>query len=541
MEIIDGQQRLLTITIFYSAIYNIAKDICKVTASDYYGSDIKCKNTATLEDFFRITPGESTYKYFRTYIQSKNQDIKNSTTSTKEEARVKSNFLFFDKKIREKIKNISSKDGKLDELKDLRIKVRNLQVINTTVGDEDTAYEVFETTNARGIDLSTADLLKNYIFRNLKKDGSRDVAKEIWGDIKKVVEATNTDLKQFIRYYWISKYAFLTDAKLFKAIKEKIKLNEMDEFLTDLDNSSKRFNMIKEGSLKDFENAIDNKEYDIASIYESVYNLRLMGVSQSNVLLLSLLRNINKIGANPTEVFKMIEKFSFQYFYVCSQPGNNVENVFSNFAIHIENAINKPDLEITIDKNTKIRPGIALNKKMNTIFMSLRTKLLDLRKSNVEGIFEENFNSLKLKESDKSRKMMKYILNNFNTYLKIPENIRDNDKKFLKFKIEEKTDFTKIDLEHILPRKPQKWNLTVEEVKEYVNMLGNFTILSSTLNSSAQHFTISEKLKHYKKSTLEINKLLVNEIESNDSIWSKDSIVKRQKKFAKLALKLWRF
>ena len=54
MEIIDGQQRLLTITIFYSAIYNIAKDICKVTASDYYSSDIKCRNTATLEDFSEL-------------------------------------------------------------------------------------------------------------------------------------------------------------------------------------------------------------------------------------------------------------------------------------------------------------------------------------------------------------------------------------------------------------------------------------------------------------------------------------------------------
>ena len=137
--------------------------------------------------------------------------------------------------------------------------------------------------------------------------------------------------------------------------------------------------------------------------------------------------------------------------------------------------------------------------------------------------------------------MIKYILNNFNTYFKIPENIRNDDKKFLKFKIEEKTDFTKIDLEHILPRKPQKWNLTVEEVKGYVNMLGNFTILSSTLNSSAQHFTITEKIKHYKNSSLEINKILVNEIESNDSVWNQKSIIERQNNFSNLALRLWRF
>tara|TARA_B100001250_G_scaffold409515_1_gene434003 strand:- start:85 stop:1932 length:1848 start_codon:yes stop_codon:yes gene_type:complete len=541
MEIIDGQQRLLTVTIFYSAVYNNAKDIDKVLAANFYENDIKPTNSATLEEFYRITPGESTFKYFRTYIQSKNSDIINSNTCSKEEARVKSNYIYFDKKIKERIKSLKSDKDRIQELKDLRIKIRGLQVINTTVGDEDTAYEVFETTNARGIDLTTADLLKNYIFRNFKdEDGFRDIAKETWGDLKKRVEATNTDLKQFIRYYWISKYAFLTDSKLFKAIKSTIQIDEMDQFLTDLDNSSQRFNMIKEGGIKDFQNAI-SKEYDSVSIYESIYNLRLMGVSQSNVLLLSLLRNIDNLGADPTLTFKMIEKFSFQYFFVCSQPGNNVEKIFSNFAIHIENAVNKPEMAIEIDKDTEIRPEISINKKMNTIYQSLRSKLLELRKTNVEGIFEENFSSLSLKESDKSRKMMKYILNNFNTYFKIPEDIRSNKKKLLKFKIEEKTDFSKIDLEHILPRKPQKWNLTVDDVKDYVNMLGNLTILSSTLNSSAQNFTLDKKVEFYKKSKLEINKLLNIDIEKNNSEWNEKSIRERQLAFSKLALDLWSF
>ena len=188
------------------------------------------------------------------------------------------------------IKNTQKESKKIEKLQLLRKKVKKLEIIHTTVGNEDTAYEVFETQNARGVDLSTADLLKNHIFRNIKMQDERDIAKEIWMNIKKNVEATNTDVKKFIRYYWISKYQFLTDSKLFKAIKAKIPKNDMDPFLSRLEESSKRFNTIMQGSLQDFDNAITNKDYNISKIHESVQNLRFMGVSQSNVLLLSLLK-----------------------------------------------------------------------------------------------------------------------------------------------------------------------------------------------------------------------------------------------------------
>ena len=71
-------------------------------------------------------------------------------------------------------------------------------MIHIRIEKEEEAYEIFETTNARGVDLSVADLLKNLIFKNIPAEDDRDIAKEIWQEITSNIQATNTEKKQFI-------------------------------------------------------------------------------------------------------------------------------------------------------------------------------------------------------------------------------------------------------------------------------------------------------------------------------------------------------
>jgi len=534
IEIIDGQQRILTITIFCAALIDILDELDSKKAEKFHQNDIYPEDSNG-NNFWRITPGLSTFDYFRKYIQNKENDIMESNPQTIEEKLIKNNYNLLSKKLKGHISTSKDEAKKIEKLLKLRSKIRNLEVIHTSVGNEDTAYEVFETQNARGVDLSTADLLKNHIFRSIKAEDDRDIAKEIWIKIKNNVEGSNTDLKKFIRYFWISKYQFLTDSKLFKAIKNKIPADQMDPFITMLEDSSVRFNMIMQGSIQDFDNAIKS-DYNINKIHESVQNLRFMGVSQSHVLLLSLLRNIDRIGRDPTNIFVLLEKFCFQYFFVCNQPGNNVEKLFSKYAILIQIAVDGEQIEVD---DLTIANDSNLSKKIDTIFNSLKNKLVELRKTNVEGIFEENFLNIELRASEKSRKMIKYILNNINLYYKAPENIRSSKKKLNKFKFEEVTNFENIELEHILPRSPKLWGLSKEDVKSYVNKLGNFTIISGTVNGSAQNFTIDRKIEEYDKSDLKINKELISLIKTNDNKWNESIINDRHSNFAQLALIIW--
>jgi hypothetical protein len=76
-------------------------------------------------------------------------------------------------------------------------------------------------------------------------------------------------------------------------------------------------------------------------------------------------------------------------------------------------------------------------------------------------------------------------------------------------------------------------------VKSYVNKLGNFTIISGTVNGSAQNFTIDRKIEEYDKSDLKINKELISVIKKNNHKWNESIINERHSSFAQLALIIW--
>ena len=67
---------------------------------------------------------------------------------------------------------------KIDKLLKLRSKIRTLEVIHTSVGNEDTAYEVFETQNARGVDLSTAELIVS-VGRGIESEDNLPIAESL--------------------------------------------------------------------------------------------------------------------------------------------------------------------------------------------------------------------------------------------------------------------------------------------------------------------------------------------------------------------------
>ena len=167
IEIIDGQQRILTVTIFCKVIIDLMNDLDPEKASVFYQYDIYPQDSNG-NNFWRIIPGLSTHKFFRKYIQKREDDILLSVPSSMEEKLIKNNYKQLLKNLKDYLKPLKSDSQKINKLSDLRSKIRTLEVIHTSVGNEDTAYEVFETQNARGVDLSTADLLKNHIFRNKK-------------------------------------------------------------------------------------------------------------------------------------------------------------------------------------------------------------------------------------------------------------------------------------------------------------------------------------------------------------------------------------
>lgn len=378
-------------------------------------------------------------------------------------------------------------------------------VINVEISSEEDAYDIFETTNARGMELSVGDLLKNLIFKNIKPGEDKDFAKDVWKEITRNIEETNTELKRFIRYYWISTYSFVQEKKLYKEVKKKISNSEWMVLLQDLWDDSRIYNMLLEGDEASFRELKGHGH----KIYEAVFAIRLMNVSQCYVLLLSILRNYDKLGFDPYKFFQFIEKFTFQYSVVSKLPGNRLEKIYSKYALEIENT-------------AKTGPNEKTTRKLQTIFSNLQNELKDEAPS--ENVFMEYFPELAYKNNEERRRLIKYILGKMNAYYQRTDEYLIN--------------FHTVNIEHILPQNPDKdWHLTKKEIKDYVNKLGNLTLLSQVLNSKAQNSIIPEKLKELRNSKLDITIDIVKKLESLNGNWGEEEITNRQREMAELAYK----
>ncbi|HKM80469.1 MAG TPA: DUF262 domain-containing HNH endonuclease family protein [Candidatus Acidoferrum sp.] len=504
VDIIDGQQRLLTITILCAVLRDCARKLSREKAGLFQRQDISIEGRDGIQSF-RIKPAETIAEFFQQNIQQDKSNILDSTTHSPEEKRVRDNYLFLKDKIEKQLETRNSRDSKLELLDGLRVMVAGLIVINIEIRREEDAYEIFETTNARGLELSVADLLKNLIFQRIPAGQHQDLAKDTWAEITGDIESTNTELRKFIRYFWISKYSFLSEKKLFRAIKDRIV--DWQQLLEDLAENSKLYSRMLAGTEQDFQELKHGSK-----IYDSLFALRLMGVTQCYVLLLSILRNFEHLGTDPTRIIQFIEKFSFKYSVICKQPTNRVEKVFSSTAIKIDKAVSEG-------------PSKHLSGEIQAIFAELEKNLRELIPS--EQVFLESFEDLAYRNTDESRRLIKYVLGKMNAHFSKTD--------------EHKIDFNVVNIEHILPQKPHKdWKLKRSEIKSYVNMLGNLTLVSRRINSKVQNAILSEKLPELEKSELAITKELVKVIKRLDGQWGEAEIEKRHKELAVLAYRqIW--
>ncbi len=201
--IVDGQQRLTTLTILLRAIVERLKELGDNTAASALYKNVIEGTDDDGKKYFKLI-NESPKPYFQNELQSfEPEGIKKAETD--EELLLLSAFSGFHKKL----KGLSIKGlDELTSIKALRAQVLNfLKFILVTAKNEDDAYTIFETLNARGLSLTSVDLIKNWIFKNFKQTHPNDNAKETWNEIRKSI-AEFSDLETFFRHYWNSKYSF---------------------------------------------------------------------------------------------------------------------------------------------------------------------------------------------------------------------------------------------------------------------------------------------------------------------------------------------
>lgn len=489
--IIDGQQRLTTLSILALAVTalfdkwskeNVDAPENKIRFEKITERYLGNFSTSKLAISPKITLNRNNDDYYQSWLLKLRQPTAISKLKPSQRLLQRAFNYFFDE-LQEKFK--INKSG--SELADFLEKTIGGGIVFTQiiVNNDLDAFKVFETLNARGVKLSTADLLKNYLFKLTHQLGDLDLdeAERRWQNITNTIQSN--DLTTFIRHYWNSKYKLERQPTLFKAIKREINSAEKAfQFLNDLEEVSNYYTAFNNPS----DELWDKKEES-----PSLRVLNLLNVTTCYSLMLSSLRTL------PRSEFKMMLRelatITFRYNLSDLNP-NEAERMFSKVANELSN------------NNIKnVRDAVLALKGIYVI----------------DDNFEQVFSTLSL-NTRRKKDLVKYIL------VKIENQIANKD-----YQPEE----ANATIEHILPENPgSTWdeNFPTAIQEDYIYRLGNYTLLEANINNKLDNnMPFIQKLEKYKISSYKLS----NEYCNYEKFTPKE-IALRQDKIAKIAKSIWR-
>lgn len=252
--------------------------------------------------------------------------------------------------------------AEVETIKAVRDQVLNyLKFILVTAKSEDDAYTIFETLNARGLSLTSVDLIKNWIFKNYDQTHPNDNAKDLWSDLRKSISSFS-DLETFFRHYWNSKYAFASDDRLYKSFKDFLKkglISDAKSFLLEVQSAADLYRKI--GAPQDNDWTIQ-KERVIKHSFDLLNQYR---VTQVRPFLLALLECRGKKLIDQTTLITVIanlENFHFVFSNLCQDRASGLEGKYTRAAKNLHQANTdkvkvKQVIDDLIDYLAKKRPN----------------------------------------------------------------------------------------------------------------------------------------------------------------------------------------
>jgi uncharacterized protein with ParB-like and HNH nuclease domain len=483
-EVVDGQQRLTTVSLVIAAIKDIfAEDndheVVVSVKSDFLAST----DRKTKEKEPKLILNEIDNEVYQDLIEN----IKNLDTSKyrrQSHKRLIDASQFCLKYLKEMCQK--SKDSEEELHAWLDYLETNMKIIVVVAPDDSNAFIIFETLNDRGLELAISDLLKNYLFH---RSGEKiEETKNRWLSMVSILESASDDplVVTYLRHFSMAKYGLIREKELFSVIKKKItsKRNALN-YSSELSEGARTYS------------ALINTDHEFwldfdPKVRGAVSTLNLLGMTQIRPLLLSILEKFDKKKVCTT--FQKLVSVAVRFQIVGGVGGGTLERLYADTAKSV----------------TEER--ITTSKEVISAFKNLPS----------DSTFKAGFSIASISK----QKIARFYLR------ALEEGISGESSEQVP-----SIDTDRVNLEHVLPStSTQEWEATFkpDEFRAYQNRLGNLAIMASKLNSTVGNGSFAEKCEIYKKSLFYLTRSIADE-----SVWNKQSIENRQLKMAELAVKIW--
>ena len=347
--IIDGQQRILTLTIFLTAIMFQFKK--RDMMADFGGTQKYLVALDHKNNYREIVYPEyhlSLPKLVNAVIEWSSEEISKyslnafsniCTVSPARDKPIVDAFKFFSGRID------ALDNDRLLSLRDAVINIGYVEIISST---EEDSYTIFEILNARGLDPEDHELLKNYIMRYLQPVERRDDAKRIWEDIEGTL---GSSIKSFFRHYAVHKYNYDSrkHPSVYKALQIATHGRGMDQLLDDIARKSTYYSKIVAPSRD------DQLEYTIFSFFKA----KRFVLFRPLLLTLIHCKDLEIISCEKyNKTLQFLYCFFICYKIIGAENSNLLTNVVNKYAYQLETALSPQVLEECLDSMRKRLPTL---------------------------------------------------------------------------------------------------------------------------------------------------------------------------------------
>lgn len=311
--VIDGQQRLTTSTLLIAAL-------AKHFEANNLNEVLDTFSAKKLRNYYLLNPDEEGERHFKLILSETDKEtllaiLQNAPEPSESSTRINENYALFQELIASHEK----------ELEAICQGLAKLVIVDVSLDrSQDNPQLIFESMNSTGLELSQADLIRNYILMGLEPKLQTELYKTYWRPMEKAFgqAAYVVHFDAFMRHYLTAKTGDIPNVRevyvAFKAFARSLK-GDTKDLVADIHAYANYYCAMALGTEKD------------AALKQAFHDLRELKVDVAYPFLLDVYHDYSQGRLNADEVLnivRLVESYVFRRA-ICAIPTNSLNKTFA--------------------------------------------------------------------------------------------------------------------------------------------------------------------------------------------------------------------